>query len=168
MFNKLKRNKRIFTILTVIGLLAVLTTSVVRASTGFYPSSPNIVGTWKMKIIPSATSPEGLEVMQTFFADGNYLETININASTIGHGIWMGSGSTYFYTFQTFNYDENGTYIGKRVIRNTLTMDSPDHFTGHGEGDIIDLDGKVTKSAFSADIESTRMEMQLPDPTDMQ
>ncbi len=156
------RTKRIVTILTVFVLLAVLTTSVVYASSGFYSSSPEIVGTWNMKIAPSQTSPEGLEVMQTFFADGNYLETINIDASTIGHGVWMGSGNTYFYTFQTFNYDEKGSYVGKRIIRATLKMDSPDHFTGKAEADVIDVDGKVTKDEFSVTTEATRMEIALP------
>src|SRR4051794_10811118 len=156
------RNKRIITILTVIGLLVVLTTSVVYASTGFYSSSPDIVGTWKLNIAPSETSPEGLQVLQTFFADGNYLETINIDASTIGHGVWMGSGKTYFYTFQTFNYDAEGKANGGRIIRATLQMDSPDHFTGKAEADVFDLDGKVTKNAFSVTTEATRMEIALP------
>jgi hypothetical protein len=74
------RNKRSFTILIVIGLLAVLTTTA-YAATSAHPATPSIVGTWKMSIAPSESSPEGLEVLQTFFADGNYMETINIIAN---------------------------------------------------------------------------------------
>ena len=121
-----------------------------------------IVGTWKMSIAPSESSPEGLEVLQTFFADGNYLETININACSSSHGVWMGSGSTYFYTFHLFTYDEAGKYSGKRIVRGKIQMDGPDRITGVGAADIITPDGKVIKNAFSAPFEATRMEVELP------
>ena len=75
------RNKRIFATLVGIGLLAAVATSVYTSASA-YSATPNIVGTWKMKIAPSKTSPEGLEVLQTFFADGNYMETINIGAAS--------------------------------------------------------------------------------------
>ena len=49
--------------------------------------------------------------MQTFFADGNYIETNNnIQAGSTGHGVWIGSGNTYLYTFQVFTFDEHGKY----------------------------------------------------------
>ncbi len=161
MYNKFMRNKKIFTIFIVIGLLAVLTTTA-YAATNAHPATPNIVGTWKMSIAASETSPEGLEVLMTFFADGNYMETINIGASTTAHGVWMGSGNTYLYTFHVFSFDEKGNYAGRRIIRGKIRMDGPDHLTGMGSADIIAPDGKVTKNAFSAPIEATRMEVELP------
>ena len=155
------RNKRIFTTVIMIAVLAVLTTTA-YAATSAHPATPNIVGTWKMSIAPSECSPEGLEVLQTFFADGNYMETINISASSTSHGLWMGSGNTYLYTFQVFSYDEKGAYAGRRIIHGTIRMDGPDHLTGSGSADIIDPEGKVTKNAFSAPWEATRMEVELP------
>ncbi len=121
-----------------------------------------IVGTWKMSIAPSESSPEGLEVLQTFFADGNYLETINISACSSSHGVWMGSGNTYLYTFHLFTYDEAGKYSGKRIIRGKIQMDGLDRITGVGSADIITPDGQVIKNAFSAPFEATRMEVELP------
>jgi hypothetical protein len=155
------RNNRIFRILMGIVLLAALTTTI-YASSSAHPATPNIVGTWKMTIAPSDTSPEGLEVLQTFFADGNYMETININASSTSHGVWMGAGNTYLYTFHVFSYDEKGNYAGRRIIRGTIHMDGPDHITGMGSADIITPDGKVIKNAFAAPFEATRMEVELP------
>jgi hypothetical protein len=155
------RNKRIFSILTVLGLLAALTAAV-YATTSAHPATPNIVGTWKMAIAPSDTSPEGLEVLQTFFADGNYMETINIGASTTAHGVWIGSGNTYLYTFHVFNFDEKGAYSERRIIRGSIRMDGPDHFTGQARADIITPDGNVIEDAFSVTIEATRMEVDLP------
>jgi hypothetical protein len=156
------RTKRISTLLTVIGLLALLTSSV-YASSSAHPATPHIVGTWKMNIAPSETSPQGLEVLQTFFADGNYMESINIGASSTSHGVWIGSGNTYLYTFQVFSFDEQGTYSGRRIIRGSIQMDGPDHLIGKGSADVIDLEGKVTKNAFSAPWEATRMEVELPE-----
>lgn len=161
MFKKFMRNKRIFTTFIVVGLLAVLTTTA-YTTTNAHPATPNIVGTWQMSIAASETSPEGLEVLMTFFADGNYMETINIDASSTSHGVWMGSGNTYLYTFHVFSYDEKGVYAGRRIIRGKIRMDGPDHLTGMGSADIIAPDGKVTENAFSAPIEATRMEVELP------
>jgi hypothetical protein len=156
------RNKRIFLILIVIGLLVALTTTV-YATTNAHPSSPTLVGTWKMTIPKTATSPETNETMQTFFSDGNYLETNNNSqAGSTGHGVWMGAGNTYLNTFQVFTSDEQGKYNGKRIIHATIHMDGPDHYTGHGSADVIDLAGKVTKNVFSGDFEATRMEVELP------
>jgi hypothetical protein len=156
------RTKRYLIMFSILGLLAVLTLSV-YASTSAHPATPNIVGTWKMNIAPSETSPEELEVLQTFFADGNYMETINIGASSTSHGVWMGSGNNYLYTFQVFSYDEQGNYSGRRIIRGTIRMDGPDHLTGNGSADVVDAEGKVTKNAFSAPWEATRMEVELPE-----
>ncbi len=155
-------NKRIFTLFLVIGLLAVLTTTA-YATSNAHPATPSLVGTWKMTIPKTATSPETNETMQTFFADGNYLETNNNPKSgSLGHGVWIGSGTTYLYSFQVFTFDEQGKYNGKRIIHVTIHMDGPDHYKGHGSADIIDAAGKVTKNVFSADTEATRMEVELP------
>jgi hypothetical protein len=146
----------------VIGLLAVLATTA-YATTRNHSASPALVGTWKMTIAKTATSPETNETMQTFFADGNYLETNNnIKAGSTGHGVWIGSNNNYFYTFQVFTSDETGHYTGKRIIRGAIHMDGPDHFTDKGAADVVDLAGKVTKNAFSAAFEATRMEVESP------
>jgi hypothetical protein len=157
------RTKRFAIMFTVLGLLAALTTTA-YAKPSTMDSTPNLVGTWKMKLDPSATSPETNETMQTFFADGNYLETNNnIKAGSTGHGVWIGAGNTYLYTFQVFTADENGQYTGKRVISATLHMDGPDHYTGKASADVIDVDGNVTPNVFSATFSGTRMEVELPE-----
>lgn len=120
----------------------------------------SIVGTWKMSIAPSDTSPEGLEVLQTFFADGNYMETINIRGLSSSHGVWTDAGNAYLYTFRVFSYDEAGKFTGTRVIRGQIQMDGPNRLTGYGSADIITPNGEVIKNAFSAPIEATRMEVE--------
>ena len=155
-------NKRILSIPIVIGLLLVLATSAF-AATRTQSVNPPVVGTWTMKIAKTANSPETNETMQTFSADGNYLETNNnAKAGSTGHGVWIGSGNTYLYTFQVFTSDEQGNYSGKRIISGRIRMDGPDHYTGTASADVVDLAGKVTKNAFAAAFEATRMEVVLP------
>ena len=74
------RNKRMINLFTLLGLLAALTMAA-YATTSAHPAAPNVVGTWIMKIAQTATAPETNETMQTFFADGNYLETNNNSAA---------------------------------------------------------------------------------------
>jgi hypothetical protein len=41
-------------------------------------------------------------------------------------------------------------------------MDGPDHITGSGAADLVDVEGNVTENAFVATIDATRMEVELP------
>ncbi len=111
----------------------------------------------------SQTYPEIREHIDRarFFADGNYMESINIGASTASHGVWMGAGNTYLYSFHVFSFDEEGEYAGRRIVRVKIQMDGPDHYTGSGAADIITPDGEVIENAFSVTTEGTRMEVEL-------
>jgi hypothetical protein len=158
------RNKRIFTILLIIGLLAVLTTTV-YATGSYHPAAPAIVGTWKTIIPQSAGNPRPtFESMMTFFADGNMLEANSTNPALAApaHGVWIGSGSTYLLTFEAFNFDEHGKHTGKIQAHLSIKLDSSDHFTATYTADVIDLAGKVTKNVVHGTSDSTRMEVVLP------
>ena len=156
------QNKRIFTVFTVIGLLAVLTTTAYATSSA-QSASPNLVGTWKMTIPKTASGPELTEALQTFFADGNFIETNNNSkAGSLAHGVWIGTGNTYLNTFQVFTFDEQGKYNGKRTIHSSIKMDGADHYTAQFVTDSIDLTGKVTKNVFSGTLQATRTEPELP------
>ena len=157
-------NKRLFTILMVIGLLAVLTTTA-YATNSYHPATPAIVGTWKTVVPHSEGNPQPtFESFLTFMADGNMIEANSTNPAQAAsaHGAWIGSGSTYLVTFEAFSFDEQGKHIGKAQIHLSIKMDTPDHFNAAFTLDVIDLDGKVTKKAAYGTAESTRMEVELP------
>ncbi len=153
-------NKRIFTILTVIGLLAALTTTV-YAATSSRPSTPDIVGVWNVAIKIDAV-PEGFEGHYTFFADGNFIDANSFKETNPGN--WMGTGNAYVVTFWGFLFDEKGQLNGKAKVRASIRMDDDDHFTGQGVTDTYDLTGKVTKNPFAGPFKfkGTRMQVELP------
>ena len=157
------RNKRILILFTVIGLLLALTTTAYATSRA-QQATPSLVGTWKMTLPKTPNGPELTEALQTFFADGNFIETNNdSHAGSTAHGVWIGAGNTYLNTFQVFTFDEQGKYNGKRTIHASIKLDSADHYNAHFVTDSIDLAGKVTKNVFSGDFfEATRMEAELP------
>ena len=163
------RNKRMFIILIVIGLVAALTTTV-YATASFHPATPSIVGTWKIVMPKSEGNPDASENLQTFFADGNFVETTSLlghGKEGPDHGVWIGSGNTYYWTAQLFLFDEeSGDHTGTLKIRATVKMDDADHFTGQAVADIIDLDGNVTVNIGNVPFEfkGTRMEVELPYP----
>src|SRR5215216_3011548 len=100
------RNKRIFSLVLVIGLLIALTSTVFAASSA-QQTAPNIVGTWKTTIPQSEGNPRPtFYSMLTFFADGNMVETNTSNPALFApaHGVWMGSGNTYLLTFEAYNF----------------------------------------------------------------
>lgn len=156
------RNKRIISLFTVLDLLVVLTTAV-YATTSAHPASPSLVGTWRMTIPQTGSSPELTEALQTYFADGNFIETNNNSqAGGTAHGVWIGSGNTYLNTFQVFTFDEDGKYNGKRTIHASIKMDGADHYTANFVTDSTDVAGEVTKNIFSGSFEGARMEQELP------
>jgi hypothetical protein len=157
------RTKRFLIMFTVLGLLVALTTTAYAAANA-QPATPSLVGTWKMTIPTTGTSPELTEALQTYFADGNYIETNNNpSAGSTGHGVWIGTGNTYLNTFQVFTFDEKGQYNGKRVIHASIKMDGNDHYTAKFVTDFIDTAGKVTKNVFSGGFEGARMEPEMPE-----
>ena len=68
--------KRLAIMFVVLGLLAALTTTAYATSSA-KASTPSLVGTWKMTIPTTGSSPELTEALQAYFADGNYIETNN-------------------------------------------------------------------------------------------
>jgi hypothetical protein len=146
-------------ILAVLGLLAALTTTV-YASNSSHPSTPNLVGTWRITIPQSEGNPETFEAFHTFFADGNWVEVNGFKESN--HGVWMGSANTYLLTFEGFTFDEQGKHNGKNQVRASIKMESADHLTAQWVLDSIDLEGGVTEKAFFGTFEGTRMEVALP------
>lgn len=158
------RNKRSFTTLIVIGLLAVLTTTI-YAVTSAQSATPGIVGAWEVTIPQSEGNPrETFYALQNFFADGNFVGTDSQNPALFApvHGIWIGSNSTYLLTFETFTFDEQGKHNGKVRSHHSIKMDGPDHFIDQYVADRIDLAGKVTKKVRYGSAEGTRLEVELP------
>ena len=156
------RNKRIFIILTVLGLLAALTTTVYAVSRA-HPSTPSLGGTWNVTVKVEGI-PETFETMHTYFADGNFVEATNIPTmqTSASHGVWMGAGNTYLLTFGAFIFDEQNKYTEKQIVRCSIRMDGADRLTAHWELDTIDAAGKMTKNAYTGTFEGTRMEVELP------
>src|SRR5262249_35438983 len=115
--DKLMRTKRIFIVCIAILLLATLA-GTVYAAPNFQPSTPNVVGTWRITVPQSEGNPETFEAIHTFFADGNWVEANSFKESN--HGVWIGSGNTYLLTFEPFNFDEQGKYNGKQLVRASI------------------------------------------------
>lgn len=153
------RNKRSFIILSVLGLLVALTTTV-YATASAHPASPTIVGTWQITIPKSEGNPEAFESFHTFFADGNWVEFNSFGET--GHGVWMGADNTYLLTFGNFAFDEKGKHSGGQTVHSSIRMDGTDHLTAQWVVDTIDSAGKVTKKAYYGTFEGTRMEVALP------
>jgi hypothetical protein len=158
------RNKRIFTSLMVIGLLALLTTTIYATSKA-QSATPALVGTWNTTIPQSEGNPRPtFYSFLTFTADGNMVEANSSNPALAApaHGVWIGAGNTYLVMFEAFTYDDEGTHTGKIRAHLSIKMDSPDHFTATYTADAIDLTDKVTKKVVYGTSESTRMEVELP------
>ena len=122
------RTKRIYIILTVLGLLGALTTTV-YATSSRHAAAPSIVGVWQVTIKIEAM-PESFEGLYTFFADGNFLDTNSFKETN--PGVWIGAGNTYVVTFWGFLFDEQGQVNGKARVRASIKMDDTDHFTAQG------------------------------------
>ena len=130
------------------------------------PSPASLVGTWKMTIPQNGSSSELTEALQTYFADGNFIETNNNSqAGSTAHGAWIGAGNTYLNMFQVFTFDEEGKSNGKRVIHASIKMDGADHYTANFVTDSIDVAGEVTKKSSPAASKAPVWSRNCPKPT---
>ena len=154
------RNKRIYILFLVVGLLVALSTTV-YAATNYHTATPSIVGVWDTKI--TVPSLEGsVDALYTFSADGNFLDINSVRETN--PGVWIGAGNTYVVTFYAFNYDEQGQYNLKGKVRASIRMNGADQYTGQGVTDVYDLEGNVIEHPWSGpfEITGTRVEVELP------
>lgn len=161
---KQSNNKRIAGIVATIGLLGVLATTTFTA-TSAHAATPTLVGTWNITSPKSEGNPEPGEAILTFFADGNMIE-MNAFAdpatSKPGHGVWKASGNTYLMSFDLFIFDDKGKNTGRVRTYLSIKMDGPDRWNATFSGDLIDLEGKVTKKIAYGTVDGTRMKVEMP------
>jgi hypothetical protein len=101
---------------------------------------PAIVGTWLVAVTPSEGPP--LQAMVIFSPGGGVIETESGGQGT-GLGSWRAlEGGRVAVTFQRFEFDAQGAYAGRTVVRTEITV-SGDQFTGAYEVHGFDPQGNV-------------------------
>jgi hypothetical protein len=101
---------------------------------------PTIVGTWLVAVTPSEGQP--LQAMVIFAPGGGVIETESGDQGT-GIGSWRAlDGGRVAVTFQRFEFDAQGAYVGRAVVRTEIAV-SGDQFTGPYDVQGFDPQGNV-------------------------
>jgi hypothetical protein len=114
-----------------------------------------LVGSWDVTVTPRdcetgnpAPFPPVFSAVQTYNLGGTMLASVLPGPGVItleGHGVWAHrKGLQYSSAIRFLRYNQNGTYAGKDVVRDLISVDiSGDTFTGTGTVDILDPNGTM-------------------------
>lgn len=114
-----------------------------------------LVGTWDVVVTPrdcetgsQSPFPPVFQAVQTYHQGGTMLAS-NLGApgtATLeGHGVWEhGVGREYSIAFRVLKFNPDGTYAGRDVIRDVVTLDlGGNRYTSTGTVEILDPNGNL-------------------------
>jgi hypothetical protein len=108
------------------------------------PNLP-LVGTWQVTIDPGAPGGgDAFESTLSYSGSRQVTESTSMRpGSTEGLGSWERvDRTTYRMIFQKYNFN-GGTYVGKAVIRETITVVDGDTYRGEAVATIVDPAGNT-------------------------
>ena len=145
-----------------IAFAIVVSLMTVQAASGASTSNEKqtLTGNWVVTVTrtnPPPGVPPTFLSLQTYFADGSFLEESNTPAMFVGrglaHGDWEKIGQRQFTrSFLFFRFDASRNFIGTQTSTATITL-SEDGQTLEGEGDIeiFDADGNLILTAHGTE-----------------
>ena len=114
-----------------------------------------LVGSWDVLVTPRvcetgdpAPFPPAFAAVQTY-NQGGTMQASHPNAPEVvsfdSHGVWNHTkGRQYSIAFRVLKFNLDGTYAGKDVIRDVITLDSGGNtYTSTGGVDILDSNGNL-------------------------
>ncbi len=111
-------------------------------------------GVWNVNV--SVTDCHGTVVrtvssLQLFQRDGSFVETTNLPSRGISEGVWKTAGwRVYDASFWFFRYPPpQGPFASFATVKETITLDSDDHFTSSGTVVDLEPDGTTLNSCFT-------------------
>lgn len=155
----MNKKRVLLTGLVLVALLALATTAA-QVGTG-----SALVGSWYVEVPESASGLPPFQALQTFHAGGTLTETSSLLAKGEegpAHGVWNGRGRDYTSTFQLFVFDPDGNAVGKVQVRNSIHLDSADHFTAVYAVDFLAPDGSIESNIDTGTYEGTRIAVVGP------
>lgn len=123
----------------------------------------NIVGTWNVRIPASDGGGAPFEALQTFGADGTFIETSSLlgtGGEGPAHGAWFRTVGGFTLSFELFVFDPaTGESVGRVRVRNYIVI--PDrrsnNFFSYQAVDFIEPDGNVIPNIDTGTFSATRL-----------
>lgn len=123
----------------------------------------NIVGTWNVLIPASDGGGAPFEALQTFGADGTFVETSSLlgtGGEGPAHGAWYPTTGGFILSFELFVFDPaTGESVGRVRVRNYLQINDrrSNRFFSFQAVDFIEPDGNVIENIDTGTFSGTRL-----------
>lgn len=126
----------------------------------------DLVGTWNCYIPASDGGGLPFEALQTFNADGTFVETSSLlGTGTEGpaHGVWQRTLGGFVLTFELFVFDPmSGESVSRVRVRNLIRINNrnKDRFVSYQVVDFIEPDGNLIEGIDSGIFTGDRMALR--------
>ncbi|MEQ1924010.1 MAG: hypothetical protein ABL952_16005 [Pyrinomonadaceae bacterium] len=136
-----------------------------EAETGSdHGNAPSIIGSWNCLIASSDTGLPAFEALQTFGAEGTFIETsslLGMGGEGPAHGVYQRFKRGYVLTFELFVFDPaTGESVGRVRVRASIRMTSPNDFTAATAVDFIEPDGTIILDIDGGPFRGTRLNLR--------
>ena len=123
--------------------------------------SPNLVGTWNVTVMGQGPNP--FFAMQTFGTGGTFVDTtsqLGRLAEGPSHGVYECGTRFCNLSFEIFEFDTAGAYVGKIRLRCLITPNSVStSFNANYTVDFINLDGSVDSDIASGTFSGVKQQV---------
>lgn len=123
-----------------------------------------LVGTWIIDV-PGAPDAPGFSALQTFGADGTFVETSSLLGTVPegpAHGAWRPVAGGYLLTFQLFTFDAEGAHSGRVRVRAFLRIPGPGRLEADTAVDVLLPDGTVLEEVATGPYSGRRLRIVAP------
>ena len=140
--------------LAMIGIAGPVSNSIRRVHA---QSDPNIEGTWSVNVTFDGGVVPTFRSLESFNAGGTMIQSSSAGDKS-NQGVWRKTGGrTFIYTFEGFQFDPAGTFLGTLKVRENAQFDQgSDSYTGVGSIEFRNPEGSLVES-FCARTRATRM-----------
>jgi hypothetical protein len=123
--------------------------------------SPNLVGTWNVTVLGQGPNP--FFAMQTYGSGGTFIDTTSQLSKLLegpSHGVYSCGTRFCDLSFEIFEFDPNGNYIGKIRLRCLLTPNAASTaLSAQYTVDFIELDGTVIPDIASGTFSGVKQQV---------
>jgi hypothetical protein len=143
-----------------IALAIVVSLITIQAASGASNSNEKqtLTGNWVVtvtRVNPPPGLPPTFLSLQTYFADGSFLEESNTTLiRSLAHGDWEKTGQRQFTrSFLFFRFDASRNFIGTQTSTATITLSEDGQvFEGVGVIQIFDVDGNLIATGQGTEV----------------
>jgi hypothetical protein len=142
----LRHSLPVISSIAILGIALALSNTTTRVHA--QGSDPNIEGTWSAIVTFDGGSFAPFRSLESFSGGGTMVQSSAVGDKS-NQGVWKKTGGrTFIYTFEGFQFDPAGNFLGTLKVRQTAELDqSSNSYSGVATVEFRDATGNLVETS---------------------